>query len=61
MLSRLVREHNQKQVIRRNNEQLRKEATQAREIEAEARRLSAQSKFTKQWLNMLDGFNSALK
>ncbi|CAG8700680.1 20718_t:CDS:2 [Cetraspora pellucida] len=92
MLSRLVREHNQKQqAIRRNNEQLRKEATQAvgeltdcladtlnerhvqvtsifktqREIEAEARRLSAQSakftKQTKQWLNMLDGFNSALK
>ncbi|CAG8739413.1 biogenesis of lysosome-related organelles complex-1 subunit 1 [Gigaspora rosea] len=89
MLSRLVREHNQKQqVIKRNNEQLRKEATQAvgeltdcladtlnervssifktqREIEAEARRLSAHSakfsKQTKQWLNMLDGVNSALK
>ncbi|CAI2186930.1 18206_t:CDS:2 [Funneliformis geosporum] len=89
MLSRLVREHNQKQqVVRRNTEQLRKEAIQAvnevtdslsdtlnervsavfktqREIESEARRLSSQSakytKQTKQWLNMLEGFNSALK
>ncbi|CAG8503183.1 1244_t:CDS:2 [Funneliformis caledonium] len=89
MLSRLVREHSQKQqVVRRNTEQLRKEAIQAvnevtdsladtlnervsavfktqREIESEARRLSSQSakytKQTKQWLNMLEGFNSALK
>ncbi|CAG8658311.1 2703_t:CDS:2 [Acaulospora morrowiae] len=109
MLTRLVREHNQKQqAVRRNNEQLRKEVLQSvgevtdclaenlnerhvriislldkhscskkkvigvasifktqREIESEARRLSAQSakytKQTKQWLNMLDGFNSALK
>ncbi|POG62045.1 biogenesis of lysosome-related organelles complex 1 [Rhizophagus irregularis DAOM 181602=DAOM 197198] len=89
MLSRLVREHNQKQqAVRRNNEQLRKEAVQAvsevtdsladtlnervstilktqREIESEARKLSSQSvkytKQTKQWLSMLEGFNSALK
>jgi len=89
MLSRLVREHNQKQqAVRRNNEQLRKEAVQAvsevtdsladtlnervstilktqREIETEARKLSVQSvkytKQTKQWLSMLEGFNSALK
>ncbi|RHZ79641.1 hypothetical protein Glove_143g21 [Diversispora epigaea] len=89
MLSRLVKEHNQKQqAVRRNNEQLRKEAVQSvsevtdcladtlnervasifktqREIESEARRLSTQSlkytKQTKQWLNMLDSFNSALK
>ncbi|CAI2186786.1 13250_t:CDS:2 [Funneliformis geosporum] len=73
MLSRLVREHNQKQqVVRRNTEQLRKEAIQAVNEVTDSlsdtlneRRLSSQSakytKQTKQWLNMLEGFNSALK
>jgi len=47
------------------NERISEVFTRQKEIELEARRLSAQTaryaKQTKQWLNMIEGFNTALK